>query len=215
MTTEYVMVPREANPEMIDAYLRANDAYWKRMDEVPPPPNKWRTGTPKDATAESYRAMLQAAPPAPVAHSKSEYKRRVAMGDASILPPATVAVQPAPVAQALRDLVAVLREYGSFPPKLIPALLSAEQALASPSPAPVAELVVTDAPRYVVKKESGSEWARVIDTQTGMQVCKYSVLPRRRSTRDGWDDAQRHAKRLNDRAILAAQSGAGTRGEKT
>ncbi len=136
---EYVMVPREASPEMIDAYLRANDAYWKRMDEMPPPPNKWRTGTPKDATAESYRAMLQAAPPAPamhasastglkcadcymdkeacptcyeawwkarhpnshqmpdvappapVAHSKSEYKRRVAMGDASILPPAPVA----------------------------------------------------------------------------------------------------------------------------
>jgi hypothetical protein len=52
-------------------------------------------------------------------------------------------------------------------------------------------------PRYVVKKESGSEWARVMDTQTGMQIAKYSVLPRKRSTRDGWKDAESHAARLN------------------
>lgn len=52
-------------------------------------------------------------------------------------------------------------------------------------------------PRFVVKKESGSEWARVIDSQTGAQIAKYSVLPRRRSTRDGWKDAENHAAKLN------------------
>jgi hypothetical protein len=34
-----------------------------------------------------------------------------------------------PVRGALRDLVAVLREYGTFPPKVIPALQTAERAL--------------------------------------------------------------------------------------
>jgi hypothetical protein len=56
------LVPVEPTPEMIAAYLRANDAYWKRTDELPTPPNKWRTGTPSEATAESYRAMLAASP---------------------------------------------------------------------------------------------------------------------------------------------------------
>lgn len=45
---------------MVDAYLRANDAYWKRTDELPAPPDKWRTGTPREATRESLRAALAA-----------------------------------------------------------------------------------------------------------------------------------------------------------
>lgn len=55
-------VPAVAAPEvtdaMVDAYLQANDAYWKRTDELPTPPNKWRTGTPREATRESLRAAL-------------------------------------------------------------------------------------------------------------------------------------------------------------
>jgi hypothetical protein len=48
----------EVTDAMVDAYLKANDAYWKRTDELPTPPNKWRTGTPREATRESLRAAL-------------------------------------------------------------------------------------------------------------------------------------------------------------
>lgn len=58
------VVPVEPTPEMVKAYLDANDAYWKRTDELPENPGKWRQGTPTDATAESYRAMLAASPEA-------------------------------------------------------------------------------------------------------------------------------------------------------
>lgn len=55
-------VPAATAPEvtdaMVDAYLRANDAYWKRTDELPTPPDKWRTGTPREATREGLRAAL-------------------------------------------------------------------------------------------------------------------------------------------------------------
>lgn len=55
--------------------------------------------------------------------------------------------------------------------------------------------------RYVIKKESGSEWACVIDTETGRQVAKYSVLPRRHSGMpNGWERAERHKSALNRRA---------------
>lgn len=50
----------EVTDAMVDAYLRANDAYWKRTDELPTPPNKWRTGTAREATRESLRAALAA-----------------------------------------------------------------------------------------------------------------------------------------------------------
>jgi len=49
-------------------------------------------------------------------------------------------------------------------------------------------------PRYIVQKMRGSEWARVIDTQTGRQVAKYSVLKR-----NGWSKADRRAEILNER----------------
>lgn len=55
-------VPVEPTEEMVKAYLQANDAYWRRTDEMPPPPGKWRTGRPTEATAESYKAMISAAP---------------------------------------------------------------------------------------------------------------------------------------------------------
>lgn len=58
----YALVPVEPTPEMVTAYLSANKAYWERQDELVPPPNKWTAGTPARATAESYRAMLAAAP---------------------------------------------------------------------------------------------------------------------------------------------------------
>jgi hypothetical protein len=59
------LVPEQATLEMIAAYLTATDLYWKRTDELPTPPNKWRTGTPTGATAEGYRAMLAASPTQP------------------------------------------------------------------------------------------------------------------------------------------------------
>ncbi len=64
MTDELPPLPSEA---MIDAYLQANDAYWKRTDDLPTPPGKWRTGTVREATRESLRAALAAQAPQPPA----------------------------------------------------------------------------------------------------------------------------------------------------
>lgn len=66
------LVPIEPTLEMIAAYLTANDSYWKRTDELPTPPNKWRTGTPAEATAAGYRAMLAASPQAAAPASEVE-----------------------------------------------------------------------------------------------------------------------------------------------
>jgi hypothetical protein len=54
--------PVKVTDEMVDAYLKANDAYWKRTDELPRPTNKCCAGTPKEATAESLRAAIAAEP---------------------------------------------------------------------------------------------------------------------------------------------------------
>lgn len=55
--------------------------------------------------------------------------------------------------------------------------------------------------RYIIKKETGSEWARVIDTSTGRQIAKYSVMPRRNSRiPNGWTRAECHAAALNQSA---------------
>lgn len=61
----YALVPVEPTPEMVAAYLAENDAYWIERDELVPPPGKWRTGTPAEATARSYSAMIAAAPKEP------------------------------------------------------------------------------------------------------------------------------------------------------
>jgi hypothetical protein len=67
------LVPVEPTQAMVDAYLAANLQYWKTTDELPTPPNRWRTGTASAATCESYRAMLAAAPQqAPQAKSDAE-----------------------------------------------------------------------------------------------------------------------------------------------
>ena len=58
----YQLVPMEPTTAMVSAYLEANKAYWERTDELPKPPHKWRLGTPFDATINSYKAMLAAAP---------------------------------------------------------------------------------------------------------------------------------------------------------
>lgn len=57
--------PGEVTDAMVDAYLKANDAYWKRTDELPKSSVKWRNGTPREATRESLIAALSN--PAPVA----------------------------------------------------------------------------------------------------------------------------------------------------
>lgn len=51
---------------MVEAYLKANDAYWRETDKVPTWPGKWRTGTPSEATRVSLKAALAAAPTPPV-----------------------------------------------------------------------------------------------------------------------------------------------------
>lgn len=47
---------------MVDAYLKANDAYWRETDELPKAPGEWRNGTPREATKVSLAAALAAAP---------------------------------------------------------------------------------------------------------------------------------------------------------
>lgn len=57
----YALVPIEPTPEMVAAYLSANTEYWRLVDGFPPKIGVWRNGTPSQATAESYRAMIAAA----------------------------------------------------------------------------------------------------------------------------------------------------------
>ncbi len=68
----WTLVPVEPTPAMVSAYLAGNAAYWKAVDDGPKHPAKWRNGTPAEATAEGYRAMLAAAPAAtaPVAQGE-------------------------------------------------------------------------------------------------------------------------------------------------
>lgn len=51
---------RQVTEAMITAYLEANDAYWIATDEMPRPPGKWRTGTPREATRAGLTAVLAA-----------------------------------------------------------------------------------------------------------------------------------------------------------
>ncbi|WP_066338436.1 hypothetical protein [Azohydromonas lata] len=72
-----VQPPMQVTAEMVTAYLEANDAYWRRADEMPRrDAGKWRNGTPREATAESLRAALAAATAAQqqpdVAHALGE-----------------------------------------------------------------------------------------------------------------------------------------------
>lgn len=53
----------EPTDAMIDAYLTANDAYWREVDALPHDITKpWRQGTPKEATRVSLRAALAQVP---------------------------------------------------------------------------------------------------------------------------------------------------------
>lgn len=59
-----IPAPEGVTEAMVTAYLTANDAYWKRTDELPATnPSKWRNGTPREATRESLQAALKAAHP--------------------------------------------------------------------------------------------------------------------------------------------------------
>lgn len=48
--------------DMARAYLAANTAYWRAVDESVGKPGVWRNGTPHEATLEGLRAALAAAP---------------------------------------------------------------------------------------------------------------------------------------------------------
>lgn len=62
---DWVTVPREPTEAMVAAYLKANDEYWRKADELPRgPTDPCRMGTPREATVASYRAMIAAAPTA-------------------------------------------------------------------------------------------------------------------------------------------------------
>ncbi len=62
---DWVLVPREPTPEMIEAYLTENKAYWEGVDQLAPKLGTWRAGTPKEATKFGYIAMIAAAPKEP------------------------------------------------------------------------------------------------------------------------------------------------------
>lgn len=58
---------------------------------------------------------------------------------------------------------------------------------------------------YVVKKDSGSRYARVVHVPTGETVKRYDVL-----RGNGWADADRHCAALNkerERAVAALSEG--------
>lgn len=56
--------PPEVTDDMVTAYLDANDEYWRMTDEMPLRPDRWRQGTPKEATRASLKAALdKSAPP--------------------------------------------------------------------------------------------------------------------------------------------------------
>lgn len=49
-----------ATDAMVDAYLKANDAYWREVDALPTDATKpWRQGTPREATRVSLQAALR------------------------------------------------------------------------------------------------------------------------------------------------------------
>lgn len=67
----------EPTDAMIEAYLKANDAYWIATDKAPArDPSRWRNGTVKEATRAGLRAALttqpQAEPPKSLAYTPSE-----------------------------------------------------------------------------------------------------------------------------------------------
>ena len=61
---------------MVDAYLQANDAYWREVDALATDLTKpWRQGTPKEATRVSLAAALTAAPSAQAEPTRSQKMR--------------------------------------------------------------------------------------------------------------------------------------------
>lgn len=62
----------EITDAMVSAYLTANAAYWQRTDQLPTTPNRWRTGTPEEATREGLAAALAAAPQKPAPQPLTE-----------------------------------------------------------------------------------------------------------------------------------------------
>lgn len=272
MTTEYVMVPREANPEMVAQAMKecagmgagscgeyagvdGDDmrAVWDAMLQAAPPARapmadatteqrvKWLQDNPGELrkfvttaqqNADDYlklnAAYAELRDAAPVAHSKSEYKRRVAMGDANVLPPAPVAygsgdgywvrAQDLPLRPdkarfttafyASPSPAPVFCEYcggndddppdhcmDCTRPGNTPVCSSCGGAgcqdcapEASPSPAPVAAPVVTDAQIDALMRKADEYWE-------ASTAARYRVRAELESVA---------------RAILAAQSGAGT-----
>jgi hypothetical protein len=58
----YKIAPVIPPVEFVDKYLKANEQYWIRTDSKPKSnPSVWRNGTPREATAEGYTAMLETA----------------------------------------------------------------------------------------------------------------------------------------------------------
>lgn len=61
----------EPTDAMIEAYLKANDAYWVATDNAPArDPSRWRNGTVKEATRVSLRAALATQPQAEPADAR-------------------------------------------------------------------------------------------------------------------------------------------------
>lgn len=64
-TNEHTEQSERAEPvitdAMVTAYLEANEKYWVESDKLPTPPNRWRTGNPRDATRAGLAAALLSA----------------------------------------------------------------------------------------------------------------------------------------------------------
>lgn len=182
-------------------------------------------------------AWLAGIPPAPVAHSKSEYKRRVAMGDANVLPPA-------PVADGCEHCGGKVSNYSHGCPGCgapVCCQRCCDEAKAAPvavQPAPVAAPVVTDAPQLpegfrllpveATDSMMDAEWNVSMSeahSNGGVSAAAWRAMVEAAPqvtygdghSGVGWymhdTDYPEEGAVFLSRAILAAQSGAGTSGD--
>jgi hypothetical protein len=85
-----------------------------------------------------------------------------------------------------------------------------ENRYAALAAAPAAAQAQPESKRYRVKKDAGSSFARVIDTEEGREVQRFNVVRRP----DDWESAQRLCKRLNQQHEAQKVGGAaGATGE--
>lgn len=107
LVVQQVAVPQEPTHEMVTAYLPANDAYWKRTDELPNTnPSRWRQGSVREATRESLCAALAAEPQKP----QADAQRDTSVLQAAPWPPVAEPAQQVAVPQGWNYLLQLSRQ---------------------------------------------------------------------------------------------------------